>query len=143
MWNCPACGCSAIAGTLTFCPMCFKEREMPKTTTGGGYSNQYEPAAPADDQEPAEAVPYAEDNAEHDPDRGNGPDQPELPFEDEAPEAQGAESDEEQPDYSAYAVRDLVDLCKERGVAYSGPSGTLSKADLVARLVTQDVVSGG
>lgn len=132
MWDCPGCGCSAIAGTLTFCPMCFKEREMPKNTVGGGYSDKSLPV-PED-----EAVPYAEDNAEHDPDRGNGPDQPELPFS----EGQGTEetvpaasdNTDAASDYSSYSVRDLVELCKARGIAYSGPAGTLPKDALAARL---------
>lgn len=42
MWDCIKCGCMAIAGSLMHCPMCKKEREVPKSTTGGG-SNGYEP----------------------------------------------------------------------------------------------------
>ena len=26
MWDCEHCGCQAIAGTITFCPMCFTPR---------------------------------------------------------------------------------------------------------------------
>jgi hypothetical protein len=37
-------------------------------------------------------------------------------------------------DYNALAVKDLVELCKARGLSYSGTSGTLTKAELVARL---------
>lgn len=28
MWDCERCGCQAIAGTLTFCPMCYTPREV-------------------------------------------------------------------------------------------------------------------
>lgn len=35
MWDCPECGCLSIAASLTTCPMCGKERDMPTTTTGG------------------------------------------------------------------------------------------------------------
>ena len=41
MWDCIECGCRAIAGSLTRCPTCWKERKLPTTTTGGS-SNQYE-----------------------------------------------------------------------------------------------------
>lgn len=51
MWNCPACGCQAIAPGLTFCPMCFAPREddMPKATSGGP-SNAWDPADSAPGQ---------------------------------------------------------------------------------------------
>lgn len=41
MWNCPdeQCGCLRIAASLTWCPMCFKERDDMATTTTGGASN--------------------------------------------------------------------------------------------------------
>lgn len=39
LWKCDTCGCQGIAASLTTCPMCGKEREMPKTTAGGGPSN--------------------------------------------------------------------------------------------------------
>lgn len=51
MWDCPACGCRAIAASLTRCPVveCGKERDMPKVTSGGP-SNAWEPGdAPAAD----------------------------------------------------------------------------------------------
>lgn len=44
MWTCE-CGCQAIAADLPFCPQCFKERDMPKTTTEGGGSNAAEDTA--------------------------------------------------------------------------------------------------
>jgi hypothetical protein len=104
--------------------MCFKEPDMPKVTSGG-FSDQ---TLPVQDELPFpdEAVPVVEDNSEHDPDRGNGPD----------PVADEAVPDEQEADagYSSYSVRDLVELCKARGVAYSGPAGTLPKDALAARL---------
>ncbi len=45
MWDCPACGCQAIAPDLAFCPQCFENRPeegaVPKTTTAGS-SNAWE-----------------------------------------------------------------------------------------------------
>jgi len=41
MWDCPDCGCLRIAASLTFCPMCFRERNMPKATVEGGASNAW------------------------------------------------------------------------------------------------------
>src|ERR1700744_683145 len=47
MWDCP-CGCKAILGGLTFCPLCKKNRDdqreddMGKATVGGGYSDKNE-----------------------------------------------------------------------------------------------------
>jgi hypothetical protein len=38
MWDC-TCGCTNIAGDLTFCPHCFKEREMPRIPAGAMPSN--------------------------------------------------------------------------------------------------------
>jgi hypothetical protein len=35
MWTCTHCGCAGIAASLTSCPMCRKEREVPKTSMGG------------------------------------------------------------------------------------------------------------
>lgn len=37
MWDCPACGCQAIAPDLAFCPQCFepKGEDVPKTNTAG------------------------------------------------------------------------------------------------------------
>lgn len=70
MWNCPHCGCQAIAASLTFCPMCFKTKEsdMPKVSLGGptnadaapgevGYINLDEPTAPEPVVEPVVEVP--------------------------------------------------------------------------------------
>jgi len=60
MWDCP-CGCMSIAGSLTSCPMCFKEREMPRSVAGAQPSNQnaqpHEPGYIAPEPEPAEAAP--------------------------------------------------------------------------------------
>jgi hypothetical protein len=39
MWNCGSCGCKLIAASLMSCPMCFKERDMPRNTVGGGLSD--------------------------------------------------------------------------------------------------------
>jgi translation initiation factor IF-2 len=73
MWDCPECGTLRIAASLTACPVCRKERDMAKATTGGasnaralpgetGYveREQAEPAVPAADaaqDAPAEAAP--------------------------------------------------------------------------------------
>lgn len=37
MWDCVKCGAMAIAGSLGFCPQCFKPKEddVPKATSGG------------------------------------------------------------------------------------------------------------
>ena len=48
MWDCIECGVKKIAHSLTHCPVCKEERQVPKTTTGGG-TNAWEP-----DQEPEE-----------------------------------------------------------------------------------------
>lgn len=57
MWDCPGCGCQAIAQSLGSCPMCRKERTMPKTTAlGGGTNGVREPeAAPEAPEGPAPA----------------------------------------------------------------------------------------
>lgn len=41
MWDCGACGCLAIAAGVAACPMCGKERCVPKISRLGGVS--YEP----------------------------------------------------------------------------------------------------
>lgn len=66
MWDCAECLCRAIAASLLRCPMCGEERDMAKTTVGGGATNARAPrpetgAAPvlaeaAAAPEPAEAV---------------------------------------------------------------------------------------
>lgn len=38
MWDCGHCGCKSVAADVESCPACFKEREMPKATVGGGAS---------------------------------------------------------------------------------------------------------
>lgn len=74
MWTCE-CGCQAIAGTITNCPMCRREREMPKATTGGASNARALPGepgyiAPETEQElvpepvPAQDEPEAEGTAE-------------------------------------------------------------------------------
>ena len=35
MWDCQECSCGRIAASLTTCPMCGRERDMPTCTTGG------------------------------------------------------------------------------------------------------------
>lgn len=65
MWDCTGCGTQNIAHDLTFCPRCFKEADVPKTTVGGGATNQFsDPEAPPADEvavvpEPAD-VPAAD-----------------------------------------------------------------------------------
>lgn len=127
MWDCLNCGCKAVI--VVRCPMCGTERNMARSTVEGGYSDQYEPADPADDQDPDEAVPVVEDDPGHDPDRGNGSD---PAAEETVPAA--SDNTDAASDYSSYSVRDLVELCKARGIAYSGPAGTLPKDALAARL---------
>lgn len=67
MWDCQneGCGCKGIAADLPACPMCWKERDMPKITVAGA-SNAgagpggpgHVPAAEVSDAAPAEvAVP--------------------------------------------------------------------------------------
>lgn len=48
MWDCIKCGVKAIAGTLGFCPGCFKpkEDEVPKATSGGASNAAAEPGEP-------------------------------------------------------------------------------------------------
>lgn len=88
---------------------------MPRNTVGGGYSNAWE--------------------------------QPESQSAQETPVFDAwlaAVQPDEEPagtvtgDYSTYTVRDLVRECQERGISYSGQSGTLPKADLIARLSGQE-----
>lgn len=62
--------------------------------------------------------------------------------EEPAPAGETVVTEDEKTDYSAYAVRDLVDLCKERGISYSGPAGVLPKPALVARLQEHDQGAG-
>lgn len=50
MWDCPACGCQAIAHDLASCPMCGKERQMPKISAQDGPSNRWEEPDQADTQ---------------------------------------------------------------------------------------------
>ena len=62
MWDCGQCGCQAIAPGLPFCPQCFRERDMPKTTAAGGSNAWDEPATadadvPAAESDAAEPVP--------------------------------------------------------------------------------------
>lgn len=114
MWNCENCGCQAIAGSLGFCPACFKERDMPKNTVEGGYTNQA--LGTPEDAPGVQGTEPGEDLGEDTP-------------EEKAAEVEG--------DYSTYTVRDLVEACKERGLSYSGPNGTLAKDELVARLNEQ------
>jgi hypothetical protein len=46
-------------------------------------------------------------------------------------------AEDDKPDYNAYAVKDLIQLCKDRGISYSGMAGVLSKSELVDRLNEQ------
>jgi len=39
MWDCQNCGCRAIAESLALCPVCRKERGMPKAPAGAAPSN--------------------------------------------------------------------------------------------------------
>ncbi len=41
MWTCEQCGCQAIAESVLVCPMCGKERDMPKATVSSGGSNAW------------------------------------------------------------------------------------------------------
>jgi hypothetical protein len=52
--------------------------------------------------------------------------------------AGGTVTDDGKTDYNALAVKDLVELCKARGIAYSGTSGTLTKDELATRRKAQD-----
>lgn len=65
MWDCPECGCQAIAASLRVCPQCraAKEDDMPKATAGGGASNAQDPGtSPAAElpQPPPVSAPKAE-----------------------------------------------------------------------------------
>jgi len=153
MWDCPSCGCKCIAGSLAFCPMCFKERQMASNPAGAAPSNalagpfesgyippEPEPVVeePVHVQEPVQepvqdTVPEPEQPAQPEPEQTVQPE----PEPEKAPEPELAAGDDDKPDYSAYAIRDLVDLCRERGIQYSGPGGTLPKDVLVARLTEQ------
>lgn len=90
------------------------------------------PAVPEPDvQDEAEPVvtpepePAAEDGSEPELEEPPGPTTP--------PESSGASSDPDDddgpPDYAAYRIVDLRDLCRERGLSPTG-----SKAELVERL---------
>lgn len=140
-WTCGHCGCQGIVPDIPFCPMCYRERAMPTNTTGG-YSNQHDADLVASQQDAEAADPPADDAPEPTADEA-GPDPVHVQDNvQESPEDAPAEADDK-PDYSAYAVRDLIDLCKERGITYSGPSGTLPKGTLVARLSENDQAADG
>jgi hypothetical protein len=66
MWDCGQCGVRAIAASLHRCPKCRKERNMPKTTVGGGGTNAWEPPghaaapkSPSVAEAPEPAAPHA------------------------------------------------------------------------------------
>lgn len=72
MWDCIKCGCRAIAASLGLCPMCRKEREMPKVSAGGPSSRFAKPGETgyidtagesADEVQPAVADPSASEPA--------------------------------------------------------------------------------
>lgn len=52
MWDCTSCGCAGIAASLAACPMCAKERDMPKTTVSSGASNAWADAEAEHDSAP-------------------------------------------------------------------------------------------
>lgn len=59
MWDCPECGCQAIAASLTRCPMCDTEVDMGAISRLGGPTNYGEPRpgpAPEVTEEPAPEV---------------------------------------------------------------------------------------
>jgi predicted RNase H-like nuclease (RuvC/YqgF family) len=46
--------------------------------------------------------------------------------------------EDEPPDYAAYRLTDLRDLCRERGLQVTGGNGYAPKAELAARLAAHD-----
>jgi hypothetical protein len=50
MWDCPACNCQAIAGSLEFCPMCRADR--PPTAAPEAPLDGPEPSAPGRTEAP-------------------------------------------------------------------------------------------
>lgn len=112
---------------------------MPKATATSGSSNRWaaegEPgyAPPADEVAPTENVqPHVQETVQEEP-------VPDVP---EPEPAQEGDGDDSEPDYAAYSVRDLVELCRARGLAFSSGSGMLAKADLVARLTEYEASHG-
>lgn len=103
---------------------------MPRSVVGGAPSNQHavegEVGYIAPDEQDHEFVHVQEPEQENVQDDVPAPatEDVELP----------AEPAEEKPDYNAYSVKDLIELCKARGIPFSGPSGSLPKAELVSRL---------
>lgn len=59
MWDCPACGCQAIAPDLAFCPQCFEPKgdDMPKTNTAGSTNAWEEGEQPETEAAAGDAVP--------------------------------------------------------------------------------------
>lgn len=58
MWDCPACGCQAIAPDLAFCPQCFKPKgeDVPKTNTAGSTNAWEEGEQPETEAAAGDAV---------------------------------------------------------------------------------------
>jgi hypothetical protein len=67
-----------IAGSLDFCPQCFKERDMPKTTSGG-HSDKNAPVEQAEEVE--ETVVADEPDAVAEPDEPDSTPEPDKPVE--------------------------------------------------------------
>jgi len=64
MWDCTRCGTGRIAASLTSCPVCRKERDMPRTTSAGTTNASALPGETgyvAPDQEPQAAPATAAD----------------------------------------------------------------------------------
>ena len=82
-WTCGSCGCQAIAYDLAVCPMCGKEREMPKITNSGP-SNADALPGEAGYTEPEE--PEAGEPAPGEPETSGPAPVPETPVEQAGPE---------------------------------------------------------
>ena len=60
MWDCPECGCQAIAPGLDFCPQCYTPKNEPAGTPEASSAPEAGPASPQAPQD-GWGIPDAED----------------------------------------------------------------------------------
>jgi hypothetical protein len=142
MWSCEHCGCQAIAHDLRICPMCGKERDVPKITVAGGASSALgveqggEPELEAAQPAPAEPEPEVLDAVEGEgsPEPSSAAEAlPEPSAEEPEPAAQPDDEEDGPADYSNYPKTVLTELCRDRGLPVTG-----TKAELANRLTDYD-----
>lgn len=90
LWECEHCGSKGIAASLEYCPVCRKEKDLPKVTSGGA-SNAWEPRP-----EPTDEAPEAPESDSGDASAVPDPD-PVGPEGSEAPEEPSTEQVAQDP----------------------------------------------